>query len=194
MGRHSSSSQFHYYRSVFGWFLPWLLVAAVVGVGVWVAVDVLGGTEIEEPPSSAAVATASPSVTPEDEPSETPTPTETESADPEQKKQKKKKEDDSGPPELITEGITVQVLNATTGNPDADDQMADKLAEVGYEVIALGGANRVYQRTTVLWSFAEAREAAERLAQRFGWDSGPKPSNLSTQVDLHVVVGEDFSG
>lgn len=192
MGRHSSSSQFHYYRSVFGWFLPWLLVAAVVGVGVWVAVDVLGGTEIEEPPSSAAVATASPSATPEDEASETPTPTETESADPEKKKKKKK--DDSGPPELITEGITVQVLNATTGNPDADDQMADKLAEVGYEVIALGGANRVYQRTTVLWSFAEAREAAERLAQRFGWDSGPKPSNLSTQVDLHVVVGEDFSG
>lgn len=190
MGRHSSSSQFHYYRSVFGWFLPWLLVAAVVGVGVWVAVDVIGGNEIEEPPTSAAVATASPSATPA-ESSETPTPVETESAEPEPPKKEKKKD---SPPELITQGITVQVLNATTGNPDADDQMADKLAELGYEVIAVGGANRVYQTTTVFWSFAEAREAAERLAQRFGWDSGPKPSNLSTQVDMHVIVGEDFSG
>jgi hypothetical protein len=43
----------------------------------------------------------------------------------------------------------------------------------------------------VFWSFPSAREAAERLAARFGWLAQEKPSNLSSQVDIHVVVGSD---
>lgn len=185
MGRHSSPSQFHYYRSIFGWFLPWALVAAVVGVGVWVGVDVLGGDEIQEPPAPAVASSPSP----EETAIPSPTPTVSEEPEPEPEPEQPKKSE----PKLITEGITVQVLNATTSNPDADDQMADKLASLGFDVIAVGGANRVYQETTVFWSFAEAEKAAERLAARFGWGVAPKPSNLSTTVDLHVIVGEDFT-
>lgn len=156
---------------------------------MWVGVDLIGGNQIEEPPPVVTGA-SSPSSSPQDEPSETPTPVATRSAEPEPKKTKSK----PAQPKLITEDMTVQVLNATTDDPDADDQMADRLAGLGYDVIALGGANRVYQATTVFWSFDESRKAAERLAARFGWESGPKPSNLSTTVDIHVVVGEDFSG
>lgn len=185
MGRHSSPSQFHYYRSIIGWFLPWALVATIVGVGVWVGVDVLGGDEIQEPPAPAAASSPSPEASSEEP---TPEPEVSEEPEPEPEPEKPAKPE----PKLITEDITLQVLNATTSNPDADDQMADKLASLGFEVIAVGGANRVYQETTVFWSFAEAKKAAERLAARFGWGVAPKPSNLSTTVDLHVIVGEDF--
>jgi hypothetical protein len=73
----------------------------------------------------------------------------------------------------------------------ADDDMANRLAGLGFEVIALGGANKEYQATTVFWSVADSQEAAERLAERFGWVSGPKPDNLSPSVKLHIVVGLD---
>lgn len=189
MGRHSSASQFSYYRSIVAWFLPWALVASVVGVGVWVGVDVLGGEQINEPPAPVVAGSPSPSPAEESSPSPEETPTEEPDPSPEPKKKK-----DAPQEKLITEDITLQVLNATTSDPDADDLMADRLTKLGYEVIAVGGANRVYQQTTVFWSFDEAREAAERLGAHFGWDVQPKPSNLSTTVDMHVIVGEDFTG
>lgn len=196
MGRHSDPSPLHYYRSVGGWFLPWVLLAAVVGIVVWVGVDVLGKDDISTPEPPEAAVAVSPLESPEPESSPepvaavTPTPTEKpkERAEPKTKVKGKK----TKRPPLITEDITVQVLNATNGSPDADDRMADKLADLGYEVVALGEANRVYERTTVFWSFPAAKEAAQRLAERFGWASALKPSNLSNQVDFHVVVGQDF--
>jgi hypothetical protein len=69
--------------------------------------------------------------------------------------------------------------------------MADRLKGLGFRVVALGGANKAYQRTTVFWSYAEARPAAKALAAKMGWQVGPKPTNLSTTVALHIIVGED---
>ena len=94
---------------------------------------------------------------------------------------------------LITEGMTVQVLNGTNV-PGADQTMADRLEELGFEVINVVPAAINYEETTVLWSYAESEEAAARLAERFGWQVKPKPDNLSTQVALHIVVGVDESG
>lgn len=186
MGRHSSGSQFHFYRSVFGWILPWLVVAALLGVGIWIGVDALSNDdEIETPPlTSAESQTPSPSPTPSTEiASVEPSPTKSKPSEKPSPKQTK--------PELITENMTVQVLNATS-DPAADELMADRLAKLGFDVVALGGSSKPYTTTTVFWSYAESTAAAEALAAREGWAVGPKPSNLSTTVALHVIVGDDF--
>lgn len=189
MGRHSSDSQLPFIRSVLGWFLPWFLVAIVVAVGVWVAVDALGGDDLTTPrPAAAASSSTSPQVT------SSPDESLGGEASPEPKRTKEPKDDDPEPeatPDLITEGVTVQVLNGTSF-PSADDEMADQLAALGFEVLAVAGSSKAYATTTVFYSYPEAQEAAERLAARFGWGVAVKPSNLSATVDLHVIVGDDY--
>jgi hypothetical protein len=91
---------------------------------------------------------------------------------------------------LITSGVTVQVLNATSA-PDAADRMANRLTKLGYSVYAIEKASIPYDHTTVFWATAAAKPAAQALAAHFGWVSAPKPANLSTAVSLHVVVGAD---
>ncbi len=195
MGRHSSDSQLPFIRSVLGWFLPWFLVAIVVAVGVWIAVDALGGdglrTQHPAADSSSSASSPPPSPSPDEseEPSPSPEPTVTE-----EKKPKKPEKDDpepEEPPELITAGVTVQVLNGTSF-PSADDEMADQLALIGFDVVAVAGSSKAYPTTTVFYSYPEAQEAAERLASRYGWGVSIKPSNLSATVDLHVIVGDDY--
>lgn len=188
MGRHSSSEQGPFYRSLLGWFLPWILIAVVVGVSVWFLVNAIGGDEVTP---SAADATPSPT------PSVTPSPTETEivvaSPQPTRTKTQKPKPTKSKKPKevaLITEGMNVQVLNGT-GDTSADDAVAARLADLGFRIEAIDDSSKAYSRTTVFWSYPEAQKAAEALASRMGWIAQPKPENLSATVALHVVVGED---
>jgi hypothetical protein len=187
VGRHSSDQQWPFIRSVAGWIVPWALVAAVAIAAVYVAVDALGGDSDEHVPATAQ-AQASPSAAEADEPSPSPTP------DVKGTRQKKKKERKPSPsppePELIAEGVSVQVLNGS-GSPGADAVMADRLASLGFDVYAVDGASTAYPRTTVFWSYQDARPAAEALAAKFDWEVGPKPTNLSDSVALHVVVGDD---
>lgn len=184
MGRHSSDQQGHFYRSVAGWFLPWVLLSAVIGTAVWVAIDAVGNDDIPTP--VVADATSSPSESPDASPIESPTPAPTETREPEAKPTKSPKKQEVA---LITEGMNVQVLNGTNV-PDADDRMADRLARLGFRVDAVNPAT-ARPLTTVFWSFPEGEEAARRLADRFGWVAEPKPDNLSATVALHVVVGDD---
>lgn len=183
MGRHSSPEQGPFYRSIVAWLLPWLVIAVVVLVAVWIAIDAVGGDDLETTrvaratPTEKATEEASP--TPESTPLETPQPKETAEEEPEDEEVA-----------LITQDVTVQVLNGTSA-PEADDRMADRLSQLGYEVVAIEGASKQYSETTVFWSFPGAQEAAEALAEKFGWVAGPKPDNLSSTVDLHVVVGTD---
>lgn len=187
MGRHSSSEQGPFYRSLLGWFLPWILIAAVVGVSVWFLVNAIGGDEVTP---SAADATPSPTSLP------TPSPTETEivvaSPQPTRTAPKPKPTKSKEPKEvaLITEGMNVQVLNGT-GDTSADDAVAETLADLGFRIEAIDDSSKAYSRTTVFWSYPEAQKAAEALASRMGWIAQPKPENLSATVALHVVVGED---
>jgi cell division septation protein DedD len=189
-GRHSSPDQIHFYKSVVAWFLPWVLIAAVVGTAVWIAVEAVGGaTEGSSPVAAAttpAEATDEPEPTPDPEtpePDDTPAPSEKPSPKP-------TKEPTPEPEPLITEGITVQVLNATD-SAEADDRMADELSKLGFTVVAVESASSRYDATTVFWSTEETKEAAQRLADEFGWIAEAKPENLSTTVSLHVVVGAD---
>ena len=170
--------------------LPWLLIAALVGIAVWFLVGTLGG---DDPTVPVAQETESPSPTPSPEPSETlvvasPTDTPTPKASPKPKpKPSKTKEPDE---ELIVEGINIQILNSTS-DTSVDDALADRLSALGFRIENLESASRAYPRTTVFWSYPEAQKAAERLAARFDWLAQPKPDNLSATVALHVVVGND---
>lgn len=186
MGRHSSPEQGPFVRSVLTWFLPWALLGAVALTAVWFAVDAVGRDELETrppPPSVEASATPTPTPTPSPSPEATPEdePSATATAQPRATKE--------ATTELITD-VTVQVLNGTSSS-EADDAMADRLARLGFDVIAIDSANTSYPQTTVFWSYPQAQEAAQRLAARFGWAADVKPDNLSTQVALHVVVGAD---
>ena len=193
MGRHSSSDQGHFYRSFFGWIGLWAMIAAVTGIAVWFVVGALGGPEGKN--SVAAEAPAPVETVEEPEPTvqgsrvvneseadtETPAPDEDSGAE------------DAGEDKgvkLITEGISVQVLNGTTSAPAAQ-AMGDKLSGLGYSVVAIEESSRVYNETTVFWSTEASRDAAVALAQRFGWLAEPKPANLSDTVSFHVVVGAD---
>ena len=186
MGKHSSPEQGPFYRSFVAWLFPWILIGLFVLAAVWVAVDVVGKDDTRLTPATKdgqASTDESPEptdITPEPIASDTPEPEPEESETAEAGTEKP----------LITDNITVQVLNGT-GATEADDRMADRLSSLGYEVVAVQGSSKQYAQTTVFWSFPGAQEAAERLAAKFGWVADAKPSNLSSTVDLHVVVGAD---
>ena len=186
MGRHSKPEQGPFYRSVLGWIVPWVFIAAVVGGAVWFAVGVVGGDDIT--PTSG---NREPTKT-KDEPSPEPSDTEIDLATPEPTDEPEPTETESDRP-LITEGIAIQVLNGTS-DAAADDAMAERLEGLGFEIAAVEASSVSYSRTTVFWSYPEAEEAAKRLADRFGWISDEKPGNLSDTVAIHVVVGGDEAG
>jgi hypothetical protein len=95
-------------------------------------------------------------------------------------------------PALITKGVTVQVLNAT-GVTEAAQRMANRLATLGFQIVAVDTALGHYTKTTVYWAVPSAKPAAEALAAHYGWQVGPKPASvhLSSTVDIHVLVGDD---
>lgn len=188
MGRHSSPEQGPFYRSFVAWLFPWILIGIFVLAAVYVAVDVVGKDETKITPAAKPSRSSAPAEeTVEPEESETPEPVESETPDP----QEIEEPDDGGSDKpLITEDITIQVLNGTAST-EADDRMADRLSSLGFEVVAVQGSSKQYTETTVFWSFPGAQEAAERLADRFGWAAAMRPSNLSSTVDIHVVVGSD---
>lgn len=185
MGRHSSGSGWHFYKSVVAWFFPWLAFAAVIGVAVWIAVDTLGG----DGDVPAAVSTS-----PQAEASRTPSPTPSKSTRPKPSPKPKKsptpKQSPTPDVALVTEGISIQVLNGS-GEAGADETMAGKLERLGFQIVSVQEASKGYPKTTVFWSFPSAKKAARPLAERFGWVAKPKPENLSATVDIHVVVGAD---
>jgi hypothetical protein len=179
MGRRSSPNQWPFYRSVLSWFVPWALVAVIVGIGVWIAVDALSGGASNGKPSAALAGGRSPSPSARQTPKASPSPT-----NPAKSPNKKPK------PPLITHGITVQVLDATS-DPAAGQRVATRLAHLGFQIAVVGGASSSYDRTTVYWAYPSSKPAAKALAARFGWLAAPKPANLSPQVAIHVVVGAD---
>ena len=183
MGRHSSPEQWPFYRSVAGWFLPWFMVAAVVGVALWVAIASLGGEEGASPVLSRDRSPSPRTVVAPVQPS-------TDAPEPKKDKPPKAEETEAPEPELITEGITVQVLNAS-GTPGAEESIADELTSLGFEIEAVVDAAKIYEETTVFWSTNESKPAAEALAARFDWIVEGKPANLSMDVSVHVVVGQD---
>jgi hypothetical protein len=183
-GRHSTDDEGAYVRSLIGWFVPWSLVALVVGAGIVFLVDWAGAPEVRPPPASHVGASPSPTSTRNEivlaSPSPKPSPTRNE-------------QQDRSDVRLITKDVNVQVLNGTS-DPDAAERMAQKLIELGYRIESVEESSKSYRETTVFWSYAGARRAGESLAERFDWVAEKKPTNLSSEVAVHIVVGADEAG
>lgn len=90
-------------------------------------------------------------------------------------------------------GVTVQVLaGADTTRAQVDDAIS-VLRDLGYDVTDAGIARNPYAETTI---FATAGEEANAQAlaaadERFT-TVGENPGNLTDQIQVHVVVGEDW--
>jgi LytR cell envelope-related transcriptional attenuator len=190
VGQHSSGSSGPFVRSVLGWALPWILIAAVVIVAVWFAVTAVGGRDLAvdgRPSRNASSPRESPSPGADSTPTPTPTPTR---SDPSPSPSRPRGSEGG---ELITEGVTVQVVNATGGIAGAAADMANQLASLGYSVEAIV-TGLTTDQTTVYWSSDTSRRAATALANHFGWPSAPAPASLSPEVDVHVIVAPDVAG
>lgn len=89
--------------------------------------------------------------------------------------------------------ISVQVLDATGGDGDRMQAVVDELRELGYQVVATGRAVRTYDRSTVFFTEGH-REEALTIRQDMPELSvvEAKPSNLSDDVDAHIIVGLDY--
>ncbi len=153
---------------------------------VWIAIDALGDDELKTDSPVAAPTDDEPSEEPEESPTQ---PVETTAPPPPPPPPPSAEPTETEVP-LITDGVSVQVLNATS-DPTADEAMADKLARLGYQVVSVEGASKAYELTTVFWSTPESQAAAEALAARFEWVAQEKPANLSDSVSFHVVIGND---
>ena len=192
MGRHSTGNQWVYYRSVAAWLLRWTLLAVMIGAAVWFALDAGEGApqvgvaserDQSHTTGDGRRSEASGGRGTEVEASRSGSPSRTRRASP---------GDASSREPLITEGITVQVLNSTESSA-ALDRVVERLQRLGFAVTSIESAAGSYEVTTVFWSYPEARAAASRLADRLQWEARPKPGNLSASVSMHVVVGSDES-
>lgn len=186
MGRHSTGDQTSFYRSAAVWFVPWTVGGVVAIAALWIAVDALGNDgppvlrsdtkkEQDKDPAPAAME-SSPTPSPDDSPSPSP-------------KESRAPKPDKKPAELITAGVSLQVLNGSTSD-EIDDAIGDQLEVLGFDVVAVNPYHST-RTSIVYWSSPEAQEAGEALADRLGWKSAFKPPELSGEVDLHVYVGED---
>ncbi len=88
--------------------------------------------------------------------------------------------------------ISVQVLDAAGDSGVRARKAVSRLRADGYNVVATNEASRVYPRTEVMYS--PGKEAAARqIASAYGLSGvRPKPSNLTSAVDVHVVIGRDY--
>jgi hypothetical protein len=145
-------------------------------------VGYLGRPDVQTPTVAASPSPTRTRVAERSTPTETPEPVESPTPKPTKNKNVR----------LITNGVTVQVLNGTE-SPEAGEAMAARLSGLGFAVITVESSSKKYKTTTVYWSFPRAQKAAEALAQRFGWIADEKPKNLADTVSFHVVVGRDES-
>jgi hypothetical protein len=87
-------------------------------------------------------------------------------------------------------GVTVQVLNGAYVAGLAH-RVADRLRAAGYDVVA---ANTAFATPVSRVYYTSGHRAdAEAFRERFPdfHEIAPAPSNLSRQVDLHAVIGQD---
>lgn len=91
------------------------------------------------------------------------------------------------------EETTVQVLDAGGGST-ATNEAADALREMGYDVVAINSSRTNYPTTTVLYTEGNDAEAEALFARDDRFAETAPNERLSEGVDLHVVVGPDWSG
>ena len=92
------------------------------------------------------------------------------------------------------EGVTVQVLNGVFVTGLAN-RVATQVRAAGYQVVAANSALGNYPVSRVYYT-AGHKADAEAFRERFPAFRmvAPAPSNLSRQVDLHAVIGQNYPG
>jgi hypothetical protein len=99
--------------------------------------------------------------------------------------------DDEGARDVDPSSVTVQVLDGfKTDGGAAADSLTDQLEGAGYSVVARNDALS-YASTTVLFNPGYEAAAQQVAAELGGAVVSEQPGNLSTAVELHVVVGAD---
>lgn len=88
--------------------------------------------------------------------------------------------------------ISIQVLDAVLIDGDTTAQeIADELEADGYDVVVVNQASKVYDVTTVFYT-PGFEDSARQIAAAYGFSRvEEKPSNLSSTVRVHLVVGRD---
>ncbi len=98
---------------------------------------------------------------------------------------------DEDAPAVDPGSVSVQVLDGfKEDGGTAADEVAALLGDSGYQVVARNDA-LTYEVTTVLYNPGSEAAARQVAAELGGADVREQPGNLSTAVDLHVVVGRD---
>jgi hypothetical protein len=93
-----------------------------------------------------------------------------------------------------SKGVTVQVLNGVFVAGLAH-RVADRVRAAGYDVVAANTALGNYRVSRVYYTSGH-RADAEAFRERFPDFRmiAPAPANLSRQVDLHAVIGQNYPG
>ena len=188
-----------------------VLVAAIFGVLGMIGRDdptlnIADGPEepeedvaTEEAPGEVPAETPAeePAEGPAEEPAETPAeePAEEQPAEPAEEGPAEPAEEEPAeepsPPAIEPSEISVQVLDGYREDGGAAaDAVYEQLESAGYRIIARNPAI-AYEVTTVLWTAgyeAEGRQVAEEIGAP---EAREQPGNLSTSVNVHVVVGAD---
>lgn len=91
------------------------------------------------------------------------------------------------------EGVTVQVLNGNW-TPGLARRVAERVRAAGYTVVATNTAYGTFTKSRIFYT-AGHLEDAEAFRARFPQFSLIEPAagfDLSREVDLHVVIGQDY--
>ena len=90
--------------------------------------------------------------------------------------------------------VTVQVLDTVgTGQGAAALEAAEVLRDLGYDVVAVNPTRRTADTTTVLATAGYRDEAEALLGQDDRFGEVRNNDGFSDEVDLHVIVAEDFA-
>ena len=93
----------------------------------------------------------------------------------------------------IGAGVTVQVVNGANSGSERFDAAVSALTTMGYDVTEAGTSPNAYAQTTV---FPTAGQESQAQALVDGDPRfivvGQNPGNLREDINIHVLVGEDF--
>lgn len=100
---------------------------------------------------------------------------------------------DPGLPEQPGQGVSAQVLNGTDDQAVFDDAV-QTLVDFGYDVTESGRAANDYAVTTIFATegHEDDAQALQQADPRFT-TIGENPGNLTTEIDIHVVIGQDWT-
>jgi hypothetical protein len=178
-GSHEPETRSGFYFSVTTAVLRGALVVAAVVLGVFVLTRAFPeGTEAQPqsptgPASSPSVAASAPAtVGPTSSPGQAQSP--------------------AAPVSL--EGVTIQVLNGTNEDGLAAST-AQKLEQLGVNILGVGNAARTYPITTLFYRPSDSQPIADALAQAEfpGAKLEPATNNLEPDVQVTVVLGDDYA-